>query len=76
MPVRDREMSGPMYWSVTVIGFISLAFAIALTVALVQEGWDWQLGILALGLYAGAADFLYAAFGPRGHWPSVFWFWP
>ena len=37
---------------------------------------DWQTGFLTLGLYAAAADFLYAAFGPRGHWPATFWFWP
>ena len=69
-------MSGPMYWSVTIIGFVSLIFAIVLTGTLVQQGWDWQIGGLAFGLYGAAADFLYAAFGPRGHWPTILWFWP
>jgi hypothetical protein len=47
MPVRDREMPAPMYWSVTVIGFVSLGFAIACTLVLVQEGWigSWDFSL-------------------------------
>jgi hypothetical protein len=69
-------MPAPLYWSVTVIGFISLGFALATTAVLFQDGWSWELGILALTLYSAAFDFLYAAFGPPGHWPTVLWFWP
>ena len=76
MAVRDREMPAPMYWSVTIIGFIALALAILTTIALVQEGWDWQTGILAAVLYGASFDFLYASFGPRGQWPTALWFWP
>ncbi len=65
-----------MYWSVTVLGFISLGLAIATTVALVQDGGGWRMALLAAGLYAASVDFLYAAFGPTGHWPIVLWFWP
>lgn len=75
MPIRSREMSPPMYWSVICLGIVALVFAVASTVDLVRRGWDLQLGLVTLSLYAAAIDFLYAAFGPPGRWPALFWFW-